>query len=575
MSMENVKVSVIVPVYNVEKYLPKCLESLVSQTLPEIEIIVVNDGSPDRSQEIIDQFCEKYPDKVRGFIKENGGLGDARNYGLHYARGEYIGFVDSDDWVDEKMFQTLYETAKREDDDIVICDFVEINDGWTQGKVSYGYRGDRTAYPIEKYMFLLNSMNPAVAWNKIYRRSLFDVVQFANCWYEDIATTPILLSYANKIGYTSIAFYYYRQTEKSITKSNSDNRNLGVIDAWKRCLTLAKKEYMEPIEATTYYSIQTFVYFKPEFADDYLNFFFENKERFLMNKVIKKQISQHEIEDLSQKKLIPPILHFFWFGYNPKSELIQRCIESWKKHAPNFQIREWNEENCDIHANKYVEEAYQAKKWAFVADYFRLKVIEQYGGIYLDTDTELMQNPSMLRLNKAFFAFETKDAVHAGIFGAIPHHPLVKKCVDSYDHEHFLEKDGYNTSFTIVRRISEELRDYKIEFNGNEQLLKDDVHIYPANKLTLDMYDGQIIAQHHYDCSWWDVKTGVVSYKNTVLRDFFSNNIVITNSEKNEEIMRMLNYYKTECERYESSTCWKITKPLRIMMDFFKKIVKG
>ncbi len=89
------------------------------------------------------------------------------------------------------------------------------------------------------------------------------------------------------------------------------------------------------------------------------------------------------------------------------------------------------------------------------------------------------------------------------------------------------------------------------------------------------MYDGQIIAQHHYDCSWWDVKTGVISYKNTVLRDFFSNNIVITNSEENEEIMRILNYYKTECERYENSTCWKITKPLRIMMDFFKKLVKG
>ena len=94
---EKVKVSVIVPVYNVEQYLAECLDSLVSQTLEDIEILVVNDGSPDNSQAIIDDYAARYPDKIRPFVKKNGGLSDTRNFAVKQARGEYIGFVDSDD----------------------------------------------------------------------------------------------------------------------------------------------------------------------------------------------------------------------------------------------------------------------------------------------------------------------------------------------------------------------------------------------------------------------------------------------------------------------------------------------
>ena len=98
-----VKVSIILPVYNVEQFLPRCLDSIVNQTLKEIECIVVNDGSPDQSQQIIDEYVKKYPHLFKPLIKENGGLSDARNYALSYVRGEYIGFVDSDDWIEPMM----------------------------------------------------------------------------------------------------------------------------------------------------------------------------------------------------------------------------------------------------------------------------------------------------------------------------------------------------------------------------------------------------------------------------------------------------------------------------------------
>lgn len=572
--MTTPKVSIIVPVYNVEKYLEKCLDSLVNQTLDSYEIIVVNDGSPDNSQEIIDKYVEKYPGIVFAYKKKNGGLGDARNYGIDKARGEYIGFVDSDDWVDKKMFEAMYNMAKQENDDIVICDATEINDGWEAGKLSAGYRGPRTGGLIKHADFIAHSLEPAVAWNKLYRKSLFHLVKFATIWYEDMATTPILLSYAEKIGYLPIQLYYYRQREGSIIKASGDKRTLGVINAWEKALQEVNEQYLTEMQFAVYKSVSTFLRFKPEFAQNFLDYIAEKQDDFLNNPLIKNSIKVKQVENLFEKKLIPKIIHYFWFGGSEKSELIQKCIESWKRNAPDFEIIEWNESNCDIHVNRYVEEAYAAKKWAFVSDYFRMEKVAEYGGIYFDTDVELMRNPSILLLDPAFFAFETCDAVNAAIFGAIPHHKTIEQCLKSYESSTFRKKDGtYNTTFTIVRRISQQLKKSGLVLNGEEQVLNNKIRIYPPNKLALDMFDGEIIAQHHYDCSWWDVKVGVTSYKHTVLADYFTKHKGDAHFS-HAELTNQLAYYQSECNRYENSTCWKITKPLRILGDFLKKIFR-
>ena len=114
------KVSIIVPVYNVSAFLPRCLDSLVNQTLKDIEIIVVNDGSTDESQAIIDTYSANYPHIIKAFKKQNGGLSDARNFGIKRATGDFLGFVDSDDFVDITMFEKLYHKAYETDSDIAI-----------------------------------------------------------------------------------------------------------------------------------------------------------------------------------------------------------------------------------------------------------------------------------------------------------------------------------------------------------------------------------------------------------------------------------------------------------------------
>jgi len=568
--MDNkMKVSVIVPVYNVEKYIRQCLDSLVNQTLKEIEIIVVNDGSPDNSQAIIDEFVEKYPSKIFSLVKKNGGLGDARNYGLKFARGQYIGFVDSDDWVDPKMYEAMYSFAIKSNYDVVICDFTSIYDGWTTGWRSTGYRGKKMPVCVEDY--ILHSLDPATACNKLIKASLFEIVKFTTGWYEDIATTPILLSYSNNIGYLPVQLYYYRQHKGSIIYTDNNIRNLDVIDAWNRVLQSVKKEYFNQMVYAVYKNVYAFIHFKPKYADQYLQFIKNNKDLFYGNAYIKNEIESKNLENLMIKRLIPKKIHYFWFGGNPKNELIEKCMASWKKYAPDYEIIEWNESNCDIHECPYVEEAYERKKWAFVADYFRLKVIYEHGGIYVDTDVEFTNEISILRLNSTFFGFETKNAVNACIFGSIPGTKIVKELLDSYQKDSFIRKDGsMNTSYTIVTRLTKLLVEkYELKLNGKKQVLKDDIAIYPTNVLLLDMYDGNNLTQHHYDASWWDVKEGCTSYKYEVLKDFFTsqNDFQGISTSEIETLRKQLN-------DIINSTSWKITAPMRKIMDILRATFK-
>ena len=163
--MKKYKVSVIIPVYNVEKYIDKCLSSLVNQTLKDIEIIVVNDGSPDNSQKIIDKYVKKYPKKIKSFIKENGGQGSARNFGLTKANGEYIGYVDSDDYVELDMYEKLYNKAKTNNYDIVTCGNYNVSENYENKIVD----NIVTIYKSKTENIIFGKM---AVWNKIYKKEI-------------------------------------------------------------------------------------------------------------------------------------------------------------------------------------------------------------------------------------------------------------------------------------------------------------------------------------------------------------------------------------------------------------------
>ena len=215
------KMSVIVPVYNVEELLPKCLDSLVNQTFDDYEVIVVNDGSPDNSQKIIDDYYKKYPNIIKPLKKENGGLSSARNYGLKYANGEYILYVDSDDWISKDMLKIMYKTALKEGSDIVICKMLNVIAG-RNVKINNGI------FDVDVFKrYILN--NPSACCKLIKKDILLypELFFLENHHYEDIAVVPAFCLYAKNISFIDDYLYYYLLREGSIMhqKSYTDKLN--------------------------------------------------------------------------------------------------------------------------------------------------------------------------------------------------------------------------------------------------------------------------------------------------------------------------------------------------------------
>lgn len=221
------KVSVIVPVYNVEEYLERCLDSLVNQTLKDIEIIIVNDGSTDGSKEKIQKYINTYKNIVY-LEKKNGGLSSARNYGIPYAKGEYIGFVDSDDYVELTMYEKMYNKAIEEKSDMVECDFIWEYPNKKREDIGKVYSSKKEAI-IEARV---------VAWNKIIKKDIIEKTKITfpeGLRYEDIEFFYKIVPYLDKISFVKETLVHYVQRESSI--ANTQNERTGeIFKIWENVL---------------------------------------------------------------------------------------------------------------------------------------------------------------------------------------------------------------------------------------------------------------------------------------------------------------------------------------------------
>ncbi len=232
-----IKISAIIPVYNTEKYLNRCLDSVCNQSLKEIEIIIVNDGSPDRSIDIIEKY-QSNDERIRVINKKNGGISSARNAGIEIATGKYIINIDSDDWVEKNYFEDMYNKAEKKDLDIVVTDFLSDNDN---GEIKYkiDLKIDETfTIDGEKYLkkFFLNEIY-AATWNKMYKLNLYKEYNIRHpnkiSLGEDLATTPLLASKALKIGKINKAYYHYIHNINSITNSEPTRKIYELIEAFE------------------------------------------------------------------------------------------------------------------------------------------------------------------------------------------------------------------------------------------------------------------------------------------------------------------------------------------------------
>lgn len=194
--------------------------------------------------------------------------------------------------------------------------------------------------------------------------------------------------------------------------------------------------------------------------------------------------------------MIPKTIHYCWFGGNPKPEIIERCIASWRQFCPDWEIKEWNEANYDVTAHPYTREAYEAKKWAFVSDVARLEVVQREGGVYMDTDVELLAPLDFAAECDAFYAFETNLYINSGQgFGAVAGHPSVKAMLACYDGKHFMVNGKMDMS-PCPAKNTEALKERYSQFqrNGKPQCF--------AGVRILSAGEYNAAAHHHGARSW-------------------------------------------------------------------------
>ena len=221
-----IKISIIIPVYNSEKYLRTCLDSITNQTLKDIEIIIVDDGSVDKSSEIYNEYLNK-DDRIIVIKQTNQKQGAARNRGIEISKGEYIGFVDADDYVDLTFFEKLYETATRYEADMAIAGLIKV----CAGKKKYKWKFESEKLLTSDYdKFILgHQIKNAAPYNKIYKRDFIEKNQIRfkeNVFYEDGPFTVQAVYYANKIITVPEVFYYYLKNPTSTVNSKQTKKHI-------------------------------------------------------------------------------------------------------------------------------------------------------------------------------------------------------------------------------------------------------------------------------------------------------------------------------------------------------------
>lgn len=411
--LEKPYMSIIVPVYNVEKYLRRCLNSLVFQTVEDIEIIVVNDGSPDNSQAIIDEYAAIFPKKIVPLKKENGGLSSAREYGLKFAKGKYVGFVDSDDYLDCNYCKKCLEALLFEDTKAVaFC----VNHLYEDGTIKSG------KCPRDNSMQALILDMASSFWSKVYEREfLIKNAKFLNMWYEDIPVITPMLSYLDKVSILKDRLYFYlRDRKASITNNITDIRQLDALKAEKMAIDNINPIYRDcqiarSITRLISLDIPTFCAKVYQFVKSY--------RQDLQREAVRQHIPPNallKIDEILQEK-VQQIAANVYVGAFGKSEIEKADIKEKYLNKIFFgeqKIVLLDEHNCNLFENSVTKRLFNNGEYELLSEYFTAKAVYENGGIAINGDFIFNSSLDQFAYYNAFFGFNSSNAVSGAIFGS-------------------------------------------------------------------------------------------------------------------------------------------------------------
>ncbi len=558
------KVSVIVPVYRVEPYLYRCVDSLRGQTLEDIQIILVDDGSPDRCGEMCDRFAAQ-DERITVLHKENGGLASARNVGLETALGEYIGFVDSDDWVAEDMFRLLYEAAARNDADIAICDYMTVADSPENCSVVSGAGKDLSVEGL-----LLSGFKP-VACNKLFKNDkkfrFYEHLKFA----EDRPMVVSLLTRSRRIAYVPKPLYFYYQREGSIADTYSRRASyLYDIESLRLTLRDADPRYQKQ---TIKYCVDIVMWTlanrtRNTCKADMIEFLQEISGMLVRNRYLN---ANKELADYIARETIPPTLVLSAFEKSGALTETQKiCRASWTSYAPNAELVTLDADNCGIDtAPPCVREAYSRGEFGFAGDYFRLKYVYENGGIAISDGIKMELPIGGLRTEKTFFGFLNLEEINSGIFGSIPQTEVLRDVLLTYEEDSLLNEGSV---WPLSERIRAVLKQYGLEIvgNGGTKRIKNGICVFGCECLSQNMQTSFGITHLYGELDMEAEQAGAVLVDRAVAAARMGRaGAASGNAAALQHKVRLL---EMEVDRLKNSRSWRMTRILRRIRNFFRKV---
>ena len=534
-------VSIIVPVYNVQEYIARCLKSLIFQSYSDIEIIVVNDGSTDDSEEIILVFKKLFPNKIIYVRKDNGGPSSARKKGLSVASADWVTFVDSDDWLHPCAIEWMLKKQKEDNSDCVYCTFgfsyMDRRDAIPTGIVS----------PATKENILKYGNN--TFWGKLWNRLfLIENAHFYDIWHEDVAEVGALLSKIDKISYLPEPIYfYYQDNESSITHGREYNeRRLELLDAVDLCITNFSNDYSDELKIKLYHMLirnnnyfelydKNVAYTKKAFY----NYNLSDIEEFIPDNI---RDQMHLVLSLPET-IIPE--NIYLNAFNEMEKYGEYVSESFLKIGQMIYL---DDETCqDFIDNNYVF-LKESERFDELAQYCAIKEIIEKGGIYLSSRFEIINSFDKLKYYPAFFSFESNHSISADLFGGCKGSQLFIFILNQ------ITTDALKI-FTVQNIIEQSLIiNEGLHLNGTSVTTRNGTHIFSSEWL----YAGYAYKMGHVKLRKFNEKSDSFDL---FLENKFKKFDDIT-KEKNQLIKEneMLN---NELKHLKNTKSWKITEPLR------------
>lgn len=503
------KVSVIIPVYNTENFLRKCLDSVCNQTLQDIEIICINDCSTDGSLEILREYAGK-DNRIKLIeLFENGGAAKARNIGIDIAHGEYIGFVDSDDFVDLDFYEKLYNKAVETNSDVVKSNLIFENFPNENNENIYHNIAEVRANKLR-----LNHIPTLIIKKETITQNKITFPEDLACLEDSVFEIQIAY-YSNKIEIEEGTNYRYRFNNSSLNnsqtyteeKNNSLINSLIYIIKFLNTINISKDLYKEIIQHR-YDSIVGFYISKYNYNISDLNAF--KSKLKIVESLIKHPISTPQLSKLNllekiafvnstvQKNVsIPKRIFYVWFGKD-KTTLANICIQNWKDKLPDYELAEINEHSeffnfeKEYNTCRWFKDMYDRKLWAFAADYARCKALYDHGGIYFDTDITLVKKPDDLLQYPLFIGEEEPARINAGVLGSIMSHPYLDKILDFYNNK------IYSSPLYIIPDILTHI--YENNEFDNIKIFPPE-YFYPFTFRT--KFQSECITENSYTIHWW------------------------------------------------------------------------